>query len=288
MTQPSPPSVFAPELRKLRLARAARNFPAHDFLHRKVAEDALDRLETVQKRFERALFHGPGAPLLAEILTEKADVGEVTIAGESAAFLKALGTDAPVEARANALPFADKSFDLVVSLMSLHAEDDLPGALVEMRRVLEPDGLFIASFPAERTLSNLRQALRDAEAAVTGGVSPRVAPFVATKDAGGLLQRAGFALPVVDVQPVTVRYRNPMTLLQDLRGMGETLALAKGSRALRRDVLGQALATLDGQETVFEIGVLTGWAPHPSQPKPLKPGSAKASLADAVRGMKGD
>ncbi|NNU16359.1 methyltransferase domain-containing protein [Parvularcula sp. ZS-1/3] len=285
MVHQKPPSVFAPHVRKLRLTRAARNFSEHDFLHRRVAEDALDRLETVQKRFENALFYGPAAPLLAELLTDAADVGKVTIAGESGAFLNARGAADPIEASATALPFEDDSFDLVVSLMSLHAEDDLPGALMEARRVLEPDGLFIGSFPAEQTLMGLRQALRNAEAALTGGVAPRVAPFVQIKDAGALLQRAGFALPVVDVQPVKVRYRQPLTLLKDLRGMGETLALKKPGPPLRRDVLATAMAELEGQETLFEFGVLTGWTPHPSQPKPLKPGSAKASLADAVQRM---
>ena len=277
-----PPPIFSARQRKLRLDRAARNFSAHDFLHIRVAEDAVDRLETVQKSFQRALFIGPGAPLLAQRLTEACDVAQVTIAGESAPFLNAAGADAPVECDAASLPFPDASFDLVVSLMNLHTENDLPGALVEARRVLEPDGLFIASFPAERTLAGFREALRNAEVQVTGGVAPRVAPMVAIKDAGALLQRAGFALPVVDLQPVTVRYRNPLTLIQDLRGMGETLPLSSPRPPLRREVLAAALAAMEGQETVFEIGVLTGWSPHESQPKPLKPGSARVSMADVI------
>lgn len=268
----------------MRLDRASRNFTEHDFLHQRVAADALDRLETVQKRFERALFYGPAAPLLAAELTPAADVGELTIAGESARQLIASGAKSVVEARASALPFPDNSFDLVVSLMSLHAEDDLPKALMEARRVLEPDGLFVASFPAERTLSGLRDALRQAEAKITGGLSPRVPPFVAIKDGGALLQRAGFALPVVDTQPITVQYANPLRLFQDLRGMGETASMVKGSRtALRRDVLAEVVNALEGQDTVFEMLIMTGWTPHPSQPKPLKPGSATASLADAVK-----
>ncbi|MEM6748459.1 MAG: methyltransferase domain-containing protein [Pseudomonadota bacterium] len=284
MPDTAPPSIFSPGLRKMRLERAARNFTAHDFLHQRVAADALDRLETVQKRFERALFYGPAAPHLADRLTSAADVGTLTIAGESAKQLVASGAKGPIEARASALPFPDKSFDLVVSLMALHAEDDLPKALVEARRVLVPDGLFIASFPAERTLSGLRDALREAETRITGGLSPRVPPFVAIKDGGALLQRAGFALPVVDNQPITVQYANHLRLFQDLRGMGETASMVKGSRtALRRDVLAEVIRQLDGQETIFEMLVMTGWAPHPSQPKPLKPGSATASLADAVK-----
>jgi len=284
MSVTAPPSIFSPHLRKMRLDRAAPSFAQHDFLHQRVAADALDRLETVQRRFEKALFFGPAAPLLANSLTSAADVGELTIAGESSKQLRAAGAESAAEARASTLPFPDKSFDLVVSLMSLHAEDDLPKALTEARRVLVPDGLFVASFPAERTLSSLREALRDAETRITGGLSPRVPPFVAIKDGGSLLQRAGFALPVVDTQPITVQYANPLRLFQDLRGMGETATMVKGSRsAVRRDVFAQVLGALEGQEIVFEMLVMTGWTPHPSQPKPLKPGSAKASLADAFK-----
>ncbi|MEM7740967.1 MAG: methyltransferase domain-containing protein [Pseudomonadota bacterium] len=284
MADTAPPSIFSPKLRQLRLDRAAASFAQHDFLHQRVAADALDRLETVQKRFEHALFFGPAAPMLAARLTPEADIGELTIAGESAKQLAACGVASPIEARASALPFPDKRFDLVVSLMALHAEDDLPKALTEARRVLVPDGLFVASFPAERSLSNVREALREAETKITGGLSPRVPPFVAIKDGGALLQRAGFALPVVDTQPITVQYANPLRLFQDLRGMGETASLVKGARTgLRRDVLAEVVSALAGQETVFDMLIMTGWAPHPSQPKPLKPGSAKASLADAVK-----
>lgn len=283
MVQAEAPSIFRPDLRKRRLERAAGKFFEHAFLHERVADDIVDRLETVMRRFPEALFYGPGGPLLERRLTEKAGVGDVIMAGESGAFLKAQGASGAVETRATALPLADQSLDLVVSTMSLHAENDLPGALREARRVLRPDGLFIGAFPAERTLSGLRGALRDAETALTGGLSPRVSPFVAIKDAGGLLQGAGFALPVADSFPLRVRYRNPIKLFEDLRGMGETAALAKGAKtALRRDVLASVLARLEGQDTLFEILVVTGWAPHPGQQKPLKPGSAKASLADAV------
>jgi SAM-dependent methyltransferase len=284
MKQAQPPKIFSPTLRKLRLERAARNFTEHDFLHRRIAEDALDRLETVQKAFPKALFYGPAAPILASMLTPEADVGEVVIAGESGAFLRALGAVDPVEASATSLPFESESLDLVVSLMSLHVENDLPAALAEARRVLKPDGFFVASFPAEKTLGGLREALQNAESTLTEGMSPRIAPFVAIKDAGGLLQRAGFALPVADTQPVRVRYKDPLRLMRDLRGMGETQNLVRGGKsALRRDVLANTLSQLESSETLFEILVLTGWAPHESQPKPLKPGSAKASLADAFR-----
>jgi SAM-dependent methyltransferase len=281
------PSVFSPSLRRLRLARAGGKFEQHDFLHRRAAEDALDRIETATRAFPEALFFGPGGPLLHSMLSNAARVERVVHAGESSAFLKAQGASDPVEAEADALPFGDKSFDLVVSLMSLHAVNDLPKALMEARRVLRPDGFFVAVFPGEKTLVSLRTALRDAEAEITGTLAPRVAPFVTLQDAASLMQRAGFALPVVDSQPVRVRYRQPLRLLHDLRGMGETSALVKGPRGgLRRDVLGRTLSALEGQEQAFELIGLTGWAPDASQPKPLKPGSGKASLADAI--LKGE
>lgn len=286
MPQAETPIVFSSALRRLRLERAARNFAEHAFVHERVVSDVVDRLETVQRRFGRALFYGPAAPLLQASLTAECDVHEITIAGESEKFLKQQGAKAPLETAATALPGEDGGYDLVASLMSLHAENDIVGALIEARRALKPDGLFIAAFPAERSLKTLRDALRDAEAEITGGLSPRVAPFVAIKDAGGLLQRAGFALPVADTFNVRVQYQNPLRLLQDLRGMGETSALAKGPRgAIRRDVLAKALEQLADQETVFEILTMTGWVPHESQLKPLKPGSAKASMADAIRQM---
>lgn len=283
MSHTQAPSIFAPALRRSRLERAAGKFREHAFLHERVAEDALDRLETVKRRFDSALFYGPAAPLLAEKLTPAADVAAYQIAGESGVFLASQGAQRPVETAATALPFRDGAFDLVVSLMSLHAENDLPAALREARRVLRPDGLFIGSFPGERTLGALRNALREAESRVTGGLSPRVSPFVAVKDAGRLLQRAGFALPVSDTQPVQVRYRDPARLFADLRGMGETAALAEGARgALRRDVLAETLSKLEGETILFEIVVMTGWVPHESQQKPLKPGSARTSMAEAV------
>ncbi|MBB4658796.1 methyltransferase domain-containing protein [Parvularcula dongshanensis] len=251
----------------------------------------MDRLETVLKDFPRALLYGPGAPAVLEALTPAAGVGEAVVAGESARLLRALGAPDPVEAAPEALPFEDRSFDLVASVFSLHAADDLPRALLEARRVLKPDGLLVALFPGERTLHELRGVLQAAEAGVTGRVAPRVSPMVAVRDGGGLLQRTGFALPVADTVNVPVRYGDPLRLLADLRAMGETSTLAAGPKgALRRDVLAAAmtayagLADEDGVPASFDLVALTGWAPHESQPKPLKPGSARASLAEAVKG----
>ncbi len=246
----------------------------------------MDRLETVLKRFETAIIHGPGGTLLRNALTPKADVGDVTLIDE----LEGPGVD--VVAPADALPLPSGYADLIVSMMALHAVSDLPGALVEARRVLKPDGLFIGIFPGERTLHELRSALQTAEAAVTGRVAPRVLPFVAVKDGGALLQRAGFALPVADVIRTTVEYESPLKLMAELRGAGETSHLVAGSKgALRRDVIAkmaEIYKTEFGRDdgyipATIDLVTVTGWAPHQSQPKPLKPGSGKVSLAEAVQ-----
>jgi SAM-dependent methyltransferase len=190
-----------------------------------------------------------------------------------------------------ALPFASGSFDLIVSALSLQWANDLPGALVQIRRALAPDGLFLAAVIGGQSLMELRTALTAAEAELTGGASPRVAPFADVRDLGGLLQRAGFALPVTDVEPLIVRYASMFALLRDLRAMGATNALTERSRVpLRRAVLTRAaeiyadrFSDSDGRvRATFEIVWLSGWAPHNSQQKPLAPGSARMRLADAL------
>lgn len=190
-----------------------------------------------------------------------------------------------------ALPFADASLDLVVSGLTLHCVNDLPGTLVQIRRALKPDGLLLASVLGGQTLTELREAFLLAESELEGGASPRVAPFADVRDYGSLLQRAGFALPVTDTDIVTVTYSSPLALMQDLRGMGATNILAARRRApLRRATLMRACELYierhgrpDGRiPATFEIITLTGWAPHESQQKPLRPGSAQARLADAL------
>lgn len=189
------------------------------------------------------------------------------------------------------LPFADETFDLIVSTLALHWVNDLPGALIQMRRALKPDGLMLATFFGGDTLSELRFALLEAEAEVSGGAALRVAPFATLQDVAGLLQRARFALPAADRDVVTVRYAEPMRLLADLRAMGETAALSERSpHGLSRRILARAFEIYrerhsdeDGRvRATFEIFTATGWAPHESQQKPLAPGSAKARLADAL------
>ena len=189
------------------------------------------------------------------------------------------------------LPFAPDSFDLVASCLALQFADDLPGVLAQARRALAPDGLFLAALLGGDTLTELRQSFAIAEAEIDGGVSPRVMPFADARALGSLLQRAGFALPVVDVDRVTVRYDTPLGLMRDLRAWGATNALAERSRRpLRRVTLSAALeayaarfADADGRvRATFEIVWMSGWAPHANQQKPMKPGSAKARLADAL------
>jgi SAM-dependent methyltransferase len=190
------------------------------------------------------------------------------------------------------LPFADGSLDLVVSALARHLVNDLPGTLVQIRRALKPDGLFLAALLGGETLTELRRSFAAAEAEIEGGVSPRVAPFADIRDLGGLLQRAGLALPVADADRLTVRYATPLDLMRDLRGMGATNALVERRRMpLRRatllrmtEVYAEQFSDADGRlRATFDIVWLSGWAPHHSQQQPLKPGSAKARLADALK-----
>lgn len=274
-----PPAIFDRRLYARRRDRAARTFAGHDFLHRRAMADVVDRLESVTRNFPRALFYGVGA--LKTMLTEKAGVGEIVEADFARSRLAGAGVVFDEEAS----PFAPETFDLAVSLLTLHASNDLIGALAQMRVSLKPDGLLIAVLFGEETLRELRAALYESETAISSGVSPRVAPFASVRDLGQALQRAGLALPVADVDRVEVRYRAPERLLADLQGMGETTSLKDRGRNLRRDVLRAALETLGAQHaaTTFDLVTLTGWAPHPGQPNPLKPGSATHSLERAIK-----
>jgi len=200
-------------------------------------------------------------------------------------------TRTAVAAEEDALPFANGAFDLVTSVLSLNAANDLPGVLAEIRRVLKPDGLFLAALFGGGTLGELRRAFAFGESETIGGASPRVAPFADVRDLGGLLQRAGFALPVADVERIDVAYSEFPTLVSDLRALGETNALAERSRKfLRRDTLAATLAHYSATDTdesgrtraSFDVIYLTAWAPHINQQKPLAPGSAKTRLADAL------
>jgi SAM-dependent methyltransferase len=276
---------FDARLRRLRQGRAA---PAPSFLSRRAAEDLIERLAGVNRRFARVLILG-GTAAFQAALAERADVRDRlgAVVGLEAA---AGRPGAALIADPEALPFAPQSFDLAVSLMTLHAVNDLPGALVQLRGALRPDGLFLGAMLGGETLKELRATLLAAELACAGGAAARVFPFADVRDAGALLQRAGFALPVVDVDTVRARYPTLFDLLADLRAMGETSCLAdlattpKLTRATLLNAAARYPTDTDGRRpATFDILTLTGWAPHESQPQPLKPGSAQVSLADVLR-----
>ena len=285
MTSSAP--LFDTALLRRRLARARRTGYA-GFLLERALDDLDDRLAAVLRRFPLALDLATPTPAVAERLHANGAVDEVLRLS-----LLPEASDLPlIVGDPEALPFAGhKKFDLVVSVLALHAVNDLPGALVQLRRVLKPDGLFLGCLLGGRTLTELRHVFTQAESEVEGGVSPRVAPFAEVRDLGGLLQRAGFALPVADTETLTVRYADPFALMRDLRAMGLTNALTERRRtSLRRTTLMRAaelyaeqFADADGRlRATFELIWLSGWVPHESQQKPLKPGSAKARLADAL------
>jgi SAM-dependent methyltransferase len=281
------PRVFDRAAIRRNRARAARDFAAHDVLLREAAARLLDRLDDISRPFARILVLGSHGGLIARAIAGRKGVESIVEADLSAEMLP---PHAGVVVDAEFLPFAG-GFDLVVSCLDLHTLNDLPGALVQIRAALKPDGLFLASIYGPDTLHELREVLLDAESEVTGGASPRVAPFVDVRDAGALLQRAGFALPVIDADTLTIRYANALDLMRDLRGMGEANALSERRRNFtRRDVLLRAASLYeerykgdDGRvPATFHFVTMTAWAPHASQPKPLKPGSAAARLAEAL------
>jgi SAM-dependent methyltransferase len=283
------PVVFDRRLLRMRRARAAAGMrPA--FLIERVAEDMAERLMPVLRRFEMAADLGTPGDAVRRVLAASGKVGTIIAADPLAGTLETDG-GLPVAADEEALPFRDASLDLVVSALSLQFVNDLPGTLVQIRRALKPDGLFLAVLAGGDTLSELRQSFAAAEAEIEDGISPRVAPFADLRDAGALLQRAGFALPVTDIDRLTVRYGSPFALMQDLRGMGAANALVERSRrplrraTLRRmaEIYGERFADADRRiRATFELIWLSGWAPHESQQQPLAPGSARQRLADAL------
>ncbi len=251
----------------------------------RVAEDFAFRLSTAQRAFPRALDLGSPQRAVADIL---ASPGRLVV--RAAPFAGGFSGENLV-ADEELPPFAPESFDLVVSALNLQFVNDLPGALAQIRRLLAPDGLFLAAMVGGQSLRELRICLTLAQEEIEGGASPRVAPFADLRDLGGLLQRAGLALPVADVDAFTVRYAHALDLMRDLRAMGATNALIAGARRpLRRDVLLRACALYqenfaddDGRiRARFEIIWASGWAPHESQQKPLAPGSAKVRLSAAL------
>jgi SAM-dependent methyltransferase len=271
---PTTPVLFDRALLSARLKRARRDAPA-TFLLERVAEDMAERLQAVTRDFADAadiwtpgeLLRGPSRERFSRLKHVDLDALEIQ-------------------------PFEPQSLDLVVSGLAFQFVNDLPGVLTQIRRALRPDGLLLAAMIGGDTLTELRQSFAAAEAECEGGVSPRVAPFADLRDVGGLLQRAGFALPVADLDHIVVRYDHAFALMHDLQRMGATNILFERRRMPTRrstmlrmaQIYADRFADGDGRiRATFDLIWLSGWAPHESQPKPLKPGSATASLEDAIR-----
>ncbi|HEX7881538.1 MAG TPA: methyltransferase domain-containing protein [Afipia sp.] len=276
----TPPRLFDRALLRARRDRAARQ-GAESFLLDRVAEDMAERQQAVLREFSVCIDLGTPGDQVSAALT-----GRVR------------------QWHAVALPLSDAeplalvpaSIDLLVSALALQFVNDLPGVLAQIRRALKPDGLFLAAMIGGETLTELRQSFAGAESEVEGGVSPRVAPFADLRDLGALLQRAGFALPVTDVDRIVVRYDNAFALMHDLRRMGATNILNERRRVPSRratfvrmaQIYAERFSDSDGRiRATFDVVWLSGWAPHESQQKPLNPGSAKMSLADAVNKARG-
>ena len=277
--------------------RAARRLGAHDFLFREAARRLAERLDDVNRNFPLALELGAHGGILAGELASRGGIDTLVRCDLSPQMLRAaLGKKSAYRGPAVAsdeeyLPFAPRTFDLIVSCLSLHWVNDLPGALIQARRCLKPDGLFLAAIFGSDTLVELRRSLLEAEIAESGGAGPRVSPFTDVREAGTLLLRAGFALPVVDADALTVSYRSALDLMRDLRGMGEANAVAERRRSFtRRSTILRAAAIYadhhaDSSHRIpatFQILTLTGWAPDVAQQKPLAPGSAVHRLAAAL------
>ncbi|MBO6504073.1 MAG: methyltransferase domain-containing protein [Kordiimonadaceae bacterium] len=271
----TPPKLFSPEAVARNRARAAKMDERFQFLQAEIADRMFERLQEINRSFE-----------------QKIDLG-----GRFSAFVPTKdgqAFDAPNFDGAVIAKIVDGA-DLIVSNLDLHWVNDLPGVLVQIKQALRPDGLMMVSMFGGETLHELRHSLLAAESEITGGVSQRIIPFADVKDLGSLLQRAGLALPVTDVDTLTLTYEHPVQLMQELRGMGEVNALiGRSKNFLRRDVLFRAaeiyqrdFSREDGRIlATFEVMYLTGWHPHESQQKPLKPGSGKVSLADALKAGK--
>lgn len=287
----SPLRVFDRRLLRMHRDRAASTVHGHDFLFREVAERLTERLDDVKRRFPLALDLGCHAGHVKRALQQRRNVGALVQCDLSPGMAALAGIGAPaVAADEEALPFADSSFDLVVSSLALHWVNDLPGTLAQVRRCLKPDGLFLAAFFGGETLRELRDAFMQAELAEQGGASAHVAPFADIRDAGGLLPRAGFALPVADTETIVVTYRDAFGLMADLRGMGETnVGMLRAAFTPRATLarMAQTYAERYGDADTripanFQVIYLTAWAPDDSQPKALRPGAAKSRLADAL------
>jgi SAM-dependent methyltransferase len=284
--------------------RAASTLPERDFLYREAAGDLVTRLFAINREFSLAADIGAGHGALSAALHDAFPQLRIVALDTSAALLRNLNSEdggsnpsagtiplARIQAREEMLPLREGTFDLVFSNLALHLVNDLPGALLQIRRALKPDGLFLAALLGGDSLIELRQAMMLAETEILGGVSPRVFPTADVRDLGGLLQRAGFALPVADSEKLTVTYPDALALMTELKAMGAGNALSArrrnfmSRRLLTRaaEIYAERFSTEGGRvRATFEVIYLSGWAPHESQQKPLRPGSAAARLADAL------
>ena len=270
--------------------RASTDFSDFDFLFREAAAMLADRLEDIKREFPVALDLGCHTGQVAAVTPYPSGIGTLIQCDLSPAMVSS-AYGPRFAADEEFLPVGEKCLDLIISCLSLHWVNDLPGALIQIKRALKPDGLFLGSYLGGETLKELRQALVAAEMEISGGAHPRVSPMADIRDGGALLQRAGFALPVADTDTVEVSYENPMKLMRDLRGMGEQMATSGRLKSFsRRDVMIRAAdiyREMFGDENgrvpaTFEIITLTGWAPSPDQQQPLAPGSGQANLGDVL------
>jgi SAM-dependent methyltransferase len=287
----NPMTVFDRRRLRRHRDRAAPALAAHDFLLREVGSRLDDRLRDINRAFTSVLDLGCHAGQTTNAI-EALRHAECVVHGDLSLAMARRAAAPAVVCDEEFLPFGPETFDLVVSNLILHWTNDLPGALLQLRRALRPDGLILAAMLGEDTLVELRECLMDAEIETAGGISPRISPFASVRDAGGLLQRAGFALPVVDRDRIVVTYENVFKLFGDLRGMGETNALTEQLRHFTRrstimraaEIYQARFAGEDGRlPATFDIVYLHGWAPHESQQKPLAPGSATTRLARALQ-----
>ncbi|WP_300540546.1 methyltransferase domain-containing protein [Maricaulis sp.] len=285
------PRLFDRSLLARRRNRAAAKLADYNFLVRRAFDDICDRVESITRDFQRTAILGGGPGLTDEFASRPAGgkTGWAVQSDLAAGVAATLDTPA-LALDEEALPFAGESLDLVLAPWGLHWTNDLPGVLVQINHALKPDGFFAGALLGGATLTELRQCLMTAESELTGGVSARISPYAGTFDMAALMQRAGFAMPVADIDRVTVRYDNIFALMNDLRGMGETSVLAERPKPATRalffragEIYREKFSDPDGRiRATFEIVHAAGWAPHPDQPKPKRPGSATHRLADAL------
>ncbi len=287
---PDPLLIFDRQTLRQRRERAAHDWPRHAFLKHEIATRLVERLDDMRRTFPLALDLGCQGDEVAAARDDRTRVGRLIRTDFGTAFARQARGDG-VAADEEALPFAAGSFDLVLSAMALHWVNDLPGTLIQIARILRPDGLFLGAMLGGATLWQLRQSLADAESEVEGGLSPRVSPFADLRDAAGLLQRAGFALPVADSETIDVEYDNALALMSELGAMGESNLVAGRRRTLARratlmraaEIYRERFARPSGRiPASFDVIFLHGWTPHASQARPIKPGSAAHRLADAL------